>query len=158
MTPFAFSPLPGLVWRRLHPPHLISSFFFSYPPTRKLRLCSVCVRYRLGGDVRWKENSRIPTAKCVFLCRWWLSTAGRARQEGGSIFFVCLCLGGYQTIPALQKTRMNERKKKGEKKSGRGKEKIQARKQHMAGMETWTGWMDGLFFHLLLAIYNCCYY
>lgn len=59
----------------------------------------------------------------------------------GASFLSVLSLGGYQTIPTLQKTRMNKRKKG----RTRGKGKIQARKQHMARMETWTGWdgMDG---------------
>lgn len=57
----------------------------------------------------------------------------------GASFLSVLSLGGYQTIPALQKKRMNKRKKR----RTRGKGKIQARKQHMARMETLTGWMDG---------------
>lgn len=59
----------------------------------------------------------------------------------GASFLSVLSLGGYQTIPASQKTRMEEKEKK---RRRRGKGKRPARKQPMArGDVDGMVWMDG---------------
>jgi len=78
-------------------------FFLTLPPMDYLLLCSMCGRCHPGGGA-WRKGGCVcgqapePT-KCVFVSA---VVDVRSAPGGWEHFFVCLSLGGYQTIPALQ--------------------------------------------------------